>query len=259
MSSNISPTAFVSSNAFVGKDVTISAFATVLDGVSIGDGSTIEEYSLLGGGPRKGKGELLIGANSIIRSHSVIYAGSNFGEELQTGHHCVIREETRAGHNLRVGNFSDIEGDCSIGDYCRLHGYAHVGKGAVIGNFVWLYSLTTATNDPLPPSHLSAPVVIGDGVVVCVGATMMPGAQLGDGSFVAAGSLAQGFVPPGAVVSGPDGKIINHVANLIHMPSGSRHPWMRHFADAYPEKCRERLAALKKRILENRFTLQLND
>lgn len=238
---------------------TISPTSIIYPGVDIGEGSTIGEFCVLGGGSLMGKAPLTIGKNAVIRSHSVIYAGSNIGDDFATGHHVVIREGTQAGENLRVGNFSDIEGDCKIGDFSRFHGYTHVGKGSRIGSFAWLFSLTTATNDPLPPSHLSSPVVIGDGVVVCVGATMMPGTQLGDGSFVAAGSLAQGIVPPGAVVSGPDGKIINHVANLIHMPSGIRHPWMRHFADAYPEKCRERLASLEKRILENRFTLQFND
>ena len=32
----------------------------------------------------------------MIRSHTVIYTGSMFGERLETGHHVVIREKTQA-------------------------------------------------------------------------------------------------------------------------------------------------------------------
>ena len=253
----IHPAALVSENARVESGCRIGAYSIVHSGVEIGAGSTIGEYCVLGGGPLDGKERLVIGRNTTIRSHSVIYAGSKFGERLETGHHVVIRERTIAGNNLRAGNFNDIEGHCEIGDYCRFHGFTHVGKGSQIGNFVWLFSLTTATNDPLPPSHHADPVLIGDGVVVCVGAILMPGTSLGDGAFVTAGTHAGGMVPPGAVVSGADGRIVNHVANLIHMPSGTRHPWMKHFTDAYPEECHARLAELQKKILENRFTLNI--
>lgn len=227
--------------------------------VEIGQGTSVGEYCVLGGGPLAGKEPLLIGANSTIRSHSVIYAGSTFGDGLETSHHVVIREKTIAGENLRVGNFNDIEGDCVIGDFCRFHGYVHIGKGSRIGSFVWLFSLTTATNDPLPPSRIVDPVTIGDGVVVCVGVTMMPGTRLGDGAFVTAGSQAKGEIPPGAVVAGPDGEIINHVANLIHPTTGTRCPWMRYYSNAYPERCQTRISELQKRVLENRFTLRTSN
>lgn len=200
----------------------------------------------------------MIGPGSTIRSFSVIYSGSRFGSRLETGHHVVIREQTNAGENLRIGNFSDIEGHCAIGDYCRFHGYAHVGRGSRIGHFVWLFSLTTATNDPLPPSSLAEPVVMEDGVVVCVGVTLMPGVRLGKGAFVTAGTLARGEIPPGAVVAGPECRIVSHVSQLMHLDSGTRHPWMRHFAEKYPPESHERLAGLLSEILATRQTLRID-
>ena len=104
----------------------------------------------------------------------MLYEGSEFGAGLQTGHHVLIREGTRAGRDLRIGSYSDIEGDCTIGDCGRFHGYAHVGRGSRIGNFVHLYSLTILLNDPLPPSNIMQPATLEDGVVVAVGATVMP-------------------------------------------------------------------------------------
>jgi acetyltransferase-like isoleucine patch superfamily enzyme len=160
----------------------------------------------------------------------------------------VIREGAVIGENLRVGNFSDIEGACTIGDFVRMHSYAHVGRGATIGDFVWLFSLTTVMNDPLPPSRLSAPVSIGDMATVCVNAQLMPGAEIGRGAFIASGSVASGFVPAGAIISGADGEIAGQVRFLMHMESRTRHPWHNHFSDAYPERARERIKALGAEI-----------
>lgn len=259
MSQLVHPTALIASDLNLPSRVSIGAYTRVESGVNIGEGATIGDFCHLGGGPETGVGELSIGAGSIIRSHSVIYAGSSFGERLETGHHVVIRERTFAGTNLRIGNFSDIEGDCTIGDFCRFHGYVHIGKGSKVGHFVWLFSLVTATNDPLPPSFLARPVEIGDGAVVCVGALLMPGTELGAGAFVTAGSKAQGKIAIGAVVTGNSGSIVSHVANLIDIDSGLRHPWMRHLRDRYPANCHDRLNELMDKILKNRFSLVLTN
>jgi len=59
----------------------------------------------------------LIGANSLIRSHCIIYAGSNLVHNLTTGHRVTIRENTIAGHHCMFGTYRDIQGDCNIGNY----------------------------------------------------------------------------------------------------------------------------------------------
>jgi UDP-3-O-[3-hydroxymyristoyl] glucosamine N-acyltransferase len=235
--------------------VTIGAYSVIHDHVVLGEGSVVQEFCVLGDQRNENCRELFIGPRSIIRSHTVIYPGSRFEEQLETGHHVVIRENTLAGANLRVGNYGDIEGNCTIGDYCRFHGYVHVGKGARIGHFVWLFSLTTATNDPLPPSELNDPVTIEDGAVVCVEVTMMPGTVIGKGAFVCSGATASGTIPPGAVITGHDCKVVNHVSRLMHLPSGLRHPWMRHYRKGYPAGVQPRLDILLKEINATRHDL----
>lgn len=252
----ISPLAKIHPNARIGQDVSIGDYTVVHEGVHLGDGCVIHEHCVLGvKGPRTSE-PLVLGPGAVVRSHAVLYEHSTIGPRLETGHHVVIRERAVIGENLRVGNFSDVEGDCVIGDFTRFHGYVHLGKGARVGNFVWLFSLTTVTNDPLPPSSLSAPVEIGDGAVVCVGATLMPGCRIGTGAFVSAGALAHGDVPKGAVVAGPDGAVVNHVSRLMNLAGGLRHPWMRHYRSAYPEHAQPRIDALLAEVLENRMSLK---
>ena len=245
----ISKFANVSPGARLGKNVIIGDFTVIHENVEIEDNCVIHEHCLLGVKGPNTKEPLLLGAGAIIRSHSVIYENCTIGPMLETGHHIVIRERSHIGENLRIGNFSDVEGDCEIGDFSRFHGYVQVGKGAWIGDFVWLFSLTTCTNDPLPPSHLSKPVEVGDGAVVCVGATLMPGSRLGIGAFVAAGSRVTGDVPAGAVVSGPDGRVKFHVSHLMEFDTGLSHPWMQHYRSVYPEHAIPRLDSLMEAVL----------
>jgi UDP-3-O-[3-hydroxymyristoyl] glucosamine N-acyltransferase len=251
----IAETARIHPKARLGKDVVIGEYVVVHENVDIGDGCIIQDHCVLGvKGPRTSE-RLELGPGATIRTHTVLYEHSIIGPKLETGHHVVIRERSVIGENLRIGNYSDVEGDCSIGDFTRFHGYVHIGKGSKVGDFVWLFSLVTGTNDPMPPSDLSYPVEIGDGAVVCVGAVLMPGCRLGKGAFVAAGAHAQGEVPVGAVVSGPEGMVVNHVSRLMHLESGLRHPWMRHFRSAYPTHTHGRLDELLQEILANRMTL----
>ncbi len=235
----IDPLARIGENVTIGYGVRIYGNVEIGNDCTIGDFCTIGHPSELPGSPR-----LRLGEGATIRSHGVIYEGSDIGPFLETGHHVVIREGAEIGENLRVGNFSDIEGACRVGDFVRMHGYVHVGRGAQIGDFVWLFSLTTLMNDPLPPSNLAEPVTIGDMVTVCVNAQLMPGTVIGRGAMIASGAVARGEVPPGVVIAGPEGEVAGPVRFLLHMSSRTRHPWHTHFADAYPERARERIAAL---------------
>jgi len=245
------PGAWVSSKASLGENVAIGIGSIVYDNVCVGDNTSIEEHCVIGKFSQLTNGPLVIGAGSIIRSHTVVYQDSILAERLETGHHVVIRERTNAGINLRVGNFSDIEGNCSIGDYCRCHSYVHIGKGSKLGHFIWLYSLTTLTNDPLPPSRLHCPVEIQDGAVVCVGSTVLPGAILGRGCFITAGARVSGTIQDGAVITS-DNCVAGHVSNLMHMETATRHPWMNHFMQVYPECCHDRLRQLSADIMSTK-------
>lgn len=247
----------VSTNAQIGKDVEIGFGTRVYSNVIIGKGTVIGDFCSIGHPYAGGLGEpLVIGENSLIRSHSVLYEGSSLGPNLETGHHVFIREKTVVGENLRLGSFSEISGDCSIGDYCRFQSYVHIGKGSAIGSFVWLFSLNITTNDPLPPSDIFRGVTIEDGSVVCVGAKLLPGAILRKGAYVSANALISEEVPIGGVVD-HNGELICHVSHLINLETGTRHPWMRHFNHAFPEKAQSRIKKLLDEIMEAKDKLIL--
>jgi UDP-3-O-[3-hydroxymyristoyl] glucosamine N-acyltransferase len=241
----VASTAVVEPGAAIGDGVTIGHYSVVHGDVEIGEGSAIGDHVVLGAGDAA---SLSIGPGSTIRSHTVVYAGSDLGERFETGHHALVRAGARTGVNFRLGSYSSLEGEVVAGDYVRIHGYTQVGSGSVIGDFAWIYSLCTLTNDPLPPSSLFEPVVVGDAAVVCPSSTLMPGCRLGRGAFVAAGAIVSGDVPDGAVVA-TDGRVSGRVDRLMNLASGVRHPWLRHFTEGYPDDARARLETLRDEVL----------
>lgn len=246
---SISPGAVVSSSARIGNDVTIGHGTIVFDNVEIDDGTRIDEYCVIGQSTGPDQPPLVIGKSSRIRSHSTLYEGSTFGERLETGHYVLLRAGANVGINFRIGSYSSLEGAVTIGDYCRFQGNVQAGPGSTLGHFVWVFSNVVLTNDPLPPSHVFRPVTLDDGAVIAVGATAMPGCRIGKGSFVAAGARVTGDIPAGVFVT-DDNRISGPITKLMDLPSGTRHPWMRHFADVFPEDAQARITALQNEVLE---------
>lgn len=233
---NIHPSAVVSENARIGNNVTIGPFTIIYDNTVIGDNSVIEGYCEIGYPTKLAEGQtLVIGKDSLVRSHSIFYQGSSFGDGLSTGHHVTIRERTIAGKNLQIGSLCDFQGDCAIGDYVRTHSKVHMGKHTKIGNFVWIFPYVVLTNDPCPPSNQFFGVTIEDYAVIAAKSVILPGVNIGTHSLVSAQSMVTNDVAPYQVVAGyPARKICETSAIKLKDGSGSAYPWPRHFHRGYP-------------------------
>lgn len=235
----IHPTAFVSDGADIADDVEVGAFTVIHDGVVIGSGSVIGSHCLIGEPTDLAfRRPLVLGARSLVRSHSVLYAGSTFEERLETGHHVTIREGTTAGPNLRVGTLSDLQGDTTFGRYVRLHSGVQVHKGSTVGDFVWIFPSAVLTNDPHPPSDVAlAGVTVEEFAVIAAMACVAPGVRVGARSLVAASSMVVRDVPPDTVVRGVPARSVGPTSEvLLRDGSGSpAYPWTRHFHRGYPK------------------------
>ncbi len=235
---NIHPLASISQGAKIGQNVRIGPFTVVHDNVQIGDGTSIDGYCELGYPTSLAEGApLIIGKNSIIRSHSVFYEGSNFDEGLVTGHHVTVREKTIAGKGFQIGTFGDIQGHCHIGHYVKTQSSVTVGQKSSIGNFVWLFPGVLLTNDPNPPSDNLLGVTLSDYVVVAVKATILPGVLIGKGSFVAAHSLVNQDMPENSLISGVPAKRLCNASDM-RIKGDIRiraYPWRKRYVRGYPD------------------------
>jgi len=237
----IHPTAIISEKSKIGRRVTIGANVIIYDNVELEDDIVIGPNSIMGEPTAtfyKDKDysnpKLRIGAESLIRSGAIIYAGSTIGKCFKCGHRVTIREKTKIGHHTRIGTLSDIQGDCYIGNYVRIHSNVHVGQKSSIGNFVWIFPYVVLTNDPHPPSNILEGVMIEEFAVIAVKAVILSGIRIGKDAIVGAMSLVRSDVPSEAVVGGNPAKQITTIRNIKSKYIESPYPWREHFERGMP-------------------------
>lgn len=234
----IHPTAHVSAEADIAEDVAIGPFSVVYGNVEIGGGTRIGSHCSIGEPPTlEADGPLIVGANSLIRSHTVLYAGSRLGPHLETGHHVTIREGLTAGINLRVGTHADLQGNTTIGDYVRLHSAVQIHQGSKLHDFVWIFPSTVLTNDPHPPSDgCLVGIVVEEYAAIAAACCIAPGITIGARSLVGASSLVTHDVEPDTLVRGHPARLVGPAADVLLRDGSGRpaYPWTTHFRRGYP-------------------------
>lgn len=196
----------------------------MFDNVTLGPGSTVEDFCILGAPPRGSRdGELptTIGEGAVIRSHTVIYAGNVIGRNFQTGNKVNIRESNRIGNNVSVGTLSVVEHHVEIADNVRIHTQAFIPEFSVLEEGCWIGPNVVLTNAkyPLAPGvkdQLAGPV-IRRGAKLGANATILPGVVVGENALVGAGAVVVRDVPPGTVVAGNPARVIRHISDLPYV------------------------------------------
>jgi acetyltransferase-like isoleucine patch superfamily enzyme len=152
---------------------------------------------------------------SHIRSHSIIYAGTEIGSGLETGHGIMIREGNKIGNDCSIGTNSVLENDNSIGNNVRIHSNVFIPQYTVIENNAWIGPNVVLTNDPHPPCAkcMKGPIIKR---YARIGAhsTILPKLTIGENSLVGAGSLVTKDVPPNSVVIGHPAKFIKKITEI---------------------------------------------
>jgi acetyltransferase-like isoleucine patch superfamily enzyme len=236
MTKHIHPTALVSPGAHIGRNVTIGAYTVVYDNVTIGNDSVIDSHCVIGKQTELTEGKsLTIGARALIRSHSVLYAGSTYGDGLTTGHFVTLREKITAGPGLVTGSYSDFQGQLSIGNYVRTQSYVLIGQQATIEDFVWIFSFTILLNDPHPPSMTCKPVHIKSYAVIAASCCLFPGVTIGKGALVGAGSMVKKDVSPDSCFFGNPARFRCKTSSIRMKGKIPAYPWTRHYHKNYPQ------------------------
>ena len=163
---------------------------------------------------------LSIGPHAIIRSFSVIYAGSRIGAHLETGHGAVIREENRIGDDFSIWNNSTVDYGCVIGSRVRVHTGVYIAQFTVIEDDVFLAPGVMIANDrhPICRDCMRGPT-IKRAARVGINATLLPEIVVGEAALVGAGAVVTRDVPARAVVIGNPARVIGSVDQLTHSRS----------------------------------------
>ena len=188
------------------------------DSVKLGRNPTIGEYVLLGVAPEKRVGKLIIGDNAIIRSHSVLYAGSKIGDNLRTGHGVLIREKNIIGDNVSIGSHSVIEVENRIGNNVRIHSNCFIPEFVIVEDDAWIGPCVTVLNVLHPPCprftdcaksvHIKQNAKIGGNV------TIGPRVTIGRNSLIGMGSVVTADIPDDVLAFGNPARVIRNMSEL---------------------------------------------
>ena len=210
------PTAVIGDNVTMGEDVEIGAHAVVHDGTVLGDNCVVQDNVVLGKQPRLGSHStskkvdlppLVLGSDVAVCTGSVVYAGTTIGDRVIIGDLASVRERCSVGDDTVVGRGTCVENEVSIGARNSIQSNCYITRASVLEDDVFIAPCVSTTNDNFmgrtEKRHaLLKGATIRRGARVGGGAVVLPGIEIGEEAFVAAGALVTKDVPPAKVVAG---------------------------------------------------------
>lgn len=177
--------------------------------VRLGKNVLIEDFSVIGYPPKgaaPGELETVIGDNTVIRSHTVIYAGTKIGAGCHIGHGTLIREHTEIGNKSSLGGHCYIEHHCKLGDNVRIQGKTGLAEYTICEDNVWIGPCVITTNTLHPTCTRAKECLHGpilrEGCIIAAQVSIAPDVEIGRNAFVGLGAVVMRSVPDGAAVLG---------------------------------------------------------
>ncbi len=162
----ISPLAYVSPKAQIGKDVTIDPFAYIDDNVIIGDNCHIFPHATIGCIPQdlKFHGEetwTIIGNNCNIREFVTVHRGTFSKGKTVIGNnnlimaYCHVAHDCELGNNIIMSNVTQLAGEVVVDDFAIIGGGTLVHQFSHIGSHVMVQGGSRINKD-IPPYVIAA-------------------------------------------------------------------------------------------------------
>jgi UDP-2-acetamido-3-amino-2,3-dideoxy-glucuronate N-acetyltransferase len=226
----VAPGAVVYGDARIGAGSVIGAGAVIHAGTEIGSRCTIEEGAVLGKTPRLRAGSSAAGAalaplviedDVTVCCGAVLYAGARIGAGAIVGDQAQVRERSSIGPGSVVGRGSAVDFGAIVGARASIQSGVYVTAEAIVEDDVFLGPGVLTTNDDTMARHprgdrLRGPVFrracrVGGGAVI------VPGVEIGEEAFVAAGAVVTRDVGAREVVIGVPARVVRRVqdADLI--------------------------------------------
>jgi acetyltransferase-like isoleucine patch superfamily enzyme len=204
--------------------VELGGHVVIHEGTRIGRDVRIQDGAILGkpvalgqlsAAPRGVPPPLEIAEGATIAAGAVVVAGAKIGARAFVGDQAHVRERSVIGEDSAVGRGSQIDFDVTVGARVRIQTGCYIAAASVVEDDVFVAPGVTTTNDRHAtrhrPDYELEGVLLRRACRVGGGAVLLPGVEVGEEAFVAAGSVVTNDVPPRAVVMGAPARPVREV------------------------------------------------
>jgi acetyltransferase-like isoleucine patch superfamily enzyme len=207
----------------IADGVTLGAGVIVHAGTIVGAGCLIEDHAVLGKRPRLARssgahgdvGRLAIAERVTVCSGAVVFAGATLAEETIVGDQAFVRERSSVGAGSVIGRGSVVDNDVTVGARVRVQTNVYLTAFTIVEDDVFIGPGAITTNDDTMARHApQAPLrgpTLRRACRVGGGAVLVPGVEVGEEAFVAAGAVVTRDVAPRAVVMGVPARVVGEV------------------------------------------------
>jgi len=202
----------------IGAGVTLGCHVTLHDGVRLGDGCVVEDGAVLGKRSRRGSADPAptdVGAGATVCAQAIVFAGARVGAEAILGDQSYVRERAEIGARTVIGRGSCVDNDVRVGDRVSVQTGVYLTAFSLVEDDVFVGPCATTTNDDTMdrhgPEHPLRGATLRRACRIGGGAVLVPGVEVGEEAFVAAGAVVTADVPPRAVVMGVPARVVREV------------------------------------------------
>ncbi|MBI4972710.1 MAG: hypothetical protein HZC16_02695 [Candidatus Omnitrophica bacterium] len=193
------------------QGVKIADTAKIYGKTSIGEGSEVMDFAIIGAKSRANTGNgAKIGKNSIIRNSAVIYEDALIGDEFQCGDFAHIREKVVIGKGVKLGCFSTAEWSNKIGDYCNIQGQSNLGECSTLEEGVFVGAGVIFAADSKIDGTSAGPY-LEKGCRIGTAVTTVGNIRIGACSVIGAHAVVTRDIPPFSLAYGIPAKVHRQV------------------------------------------------
>jgi acetyltransferase-like isoleucine patch superfamily enzyme len=225
MTGDTAPGLVLSPTANVGEGVRFGAHVVVHDDVVIGDGVVIQDGAILGKPPTLSPRSSMAGAattsplviaeGAAICAQAIVFAGSRIGRGTIVGDQAFVRERSVIGEGCVIGRGATVDCDVTIGDRVRIQTQVYVTAFSTVEDVVFIGPCAMTTNDNTmarrPPDEPMRGATLRRACRIGGGAVLVPGVEIGEEAFVAAGAVVTNDVPARGFVMGVPARVVRQV------------------------------------------------
>lgn len=219
--SDRAPGLLVGDDVSIADDVEIGGHVVIHSGTTVGPGAVIQDGAILGKplalgahshASRDPLGPLVVEAGARICAGAIVLAGSTIGARAMVGDRAHVRERVTIGEETTIGTGSAVDNDVEIGARVRVQTGCYLTAFSRVEDDVFVAPgvVTTNDNDAGRGGELAG-AVLRRASRIGARAVLLPGVEVGEEAFVAAGAVVTRDVPPRTLVVGVPAKPVREV------------------------------------------------